>query len=216
MPLTLQQLISKTEVLLAQSAGSAVQTYAEPRIANYIQDAFNSLFLKAWWPQFCDWQTVTLDGTTGKPNADPTVVNRFIDIRVASPAGTNKKLKLPPADTNPTLFTGSNAMFMEGVAGPRVFRVWPFTTTDQIIIHGRRHPGTFALTQTVDFDETLLTMLAAWKYATSDGNNPAEAERMLQEFNTHLNLILHNLQNLGIPLDYRYDGTLTQWMEVPS
>lgn len=106
-------------------------------------------------------------------------------------------------------------MFIEGVAGDRVFRVWPFTATGDIVIHGRLHPGTYGLDDVVPMDDTLLTMLAAWKYSSSDGNNPMETERMLQEFNTHLNLILHNLQNQGIPLDHRFDGALTEWIEMP-
>lgn len=215
MPLTMQQLINKTEVLLAQSAGTAVQTYAEPRIMNYLQDAFNSLFLKVWWPQFCDWEQVTLDGATGRPDAPPTVLSRFVDLRTAMPANSSKKLKLPPGDQNPYNFTGTTPMFIEGVAGDRVFRVWPFTATGDIVIHGRLHPGTYGLDDVVPMDDTLLTMLAAWKYSSSDGNNPMETERMLQEFNTHLNLILHNLQNQGIPLDHRFDGALTEWVEMP-
>ena len=211
---TLQQLITKVERLIAQSAGTAVQTYAEPRIAQHLQDSFNGLFLKVWWPQFMTWETLALNGSTGEPSSVPAV-RRFVDIRAIFRADSNRRLPLPPGDSNPLLYTGTDPLFAEGITGDRVFRVWPFTATGSVVVNGRVKPNDFALTNDVDMDDTLLSLLAAWQYVVDDGNNPAQAEKLQQLFNTQLELVTHNLQNLGMALDYRYADTVNQWMEYP-
>lgn len=211
---TLQSLITRTERFLSQSAGTAVQTYAEPRIANYIQTAFDSLFLKVWWPQYMVWETLTLDGVTGTPTANPQI-NRLVDMRAAYRGGTNHALRMPPTDINPNTFTGdTTARYITGQATSRVFKIFPLAATGTVDLTGRVYPGTFGLSDTINMDDTLISLLAAWHYCVDDGNNPAQAEKFLQAFTTHFDLTTANLQNAGISLDPRLSNVPSEWWDV--
>jgi hypothetical protein len=210
---TFSQLITDVEGKLSQSAGVAVQKYAQPRIANYIQDSFDSLFLLHYWPQFCDWFHFDLNGTDGKPTTVPTF-SRFIDIRTAYITDTQRKLRQTPRGFNPLLFTGDKPLYIEGVAGDRVFRCWPKDSVGPVDIHARVYPGRFSLNSTVDFDRVLITSHAAWKYSVDDGHNPQQADKFMQEMNTQLQLLENALNFLPYELDPRLERVPNNWAEV--
>lgn len=206
-------LISSVERKLSQSAGVAVQKYAQPRIADMIQESFDTLFILHFWPQFMKWETITLDGTTGTPVADPSVW-RFEDFRAMFVTGTNHRLRQTPMSVNPNLLIqGDTPLYVEGQTGNRVLQFWPKTATRTIEAHGRVKPDDFDLNSNVDFDRVLLTAHAAWKYSVDDGHNPGQAEKFKQEFNTHLQLLEASLQQLPYELDPRLINVPTTWQE---
>lgn len=211
---TFGQLITSTEQKLSQSAGVSVQKYAQARIAGYIQDSFNSLFLLHFWPQFCEWTDFTLNGVDGKPTTVPPFT-RFMDIRVAYIGGTNRKLRQTPGSFNPNLLTaGDTSLYIEGCSGDRIFRCWPKTSTRMISVHARNYPGAFSINDTVDFDDLLLSTHAAWKYSMDDGHNPQQADKFLQEFNTQLMLLENALNQLPYDLDPRLAHVPNTWNEI--
>lgn len=208
------KLIEATQRKLSQSAGVAVQKYAQPRIADYLQDSFDSFFLLHFWPQFMKWETITLDGMTGTPVADPSVT-RFQDFRAMFITDTNRRIRQTPGSFNPNLInSGDMPLYVEGQTGSRVLQFWPKTATQTIEAHGRVKPDDFGLNDDVDFDRLLLTTHAAWKYTVDDGTNPGQAEKFKQELNTHLTLLEAALQQLPYELDPRLTRIPGTWAET--
>lgn len=215
MSLTLEETITEVETLLHQVAGPSVQKYSGPIIAKKIQDAFNALFTNDWWPQFRWWQTQTLDGSTGFAT-NASEFSSWTDIKNIFPSTETRRLSQLPDPMNPFLLTGTTPMFVEPQAGTKLFRIWPLASVGTIYVQGRKKPANFALTETIDFDEMCLQHLAAWMYATADGNNPAYAELLQTVYESRLKQLKGEMIG-NIPIDYdpRFAAVPTIWTEIP-
>lgn len=180
---TFQQIINDVEKELSLVSGSAVQTYAEDEIGYHIQQTFNTLFKKRFWHAYSSWQTFTLDGTVGIPDADvDDVLAAFTDIEVAFRGGTNIKLPRVPSFSNPALLTGTTARFIGPYAANplRVFQVWPNTAVGTITMHVRTHPGDFGDDDEILLDNDLLTLTAAVNMVSSDGAGSLQLQNLEQ------------------------------------
>lgn len=214
---TLEEQIAEVEVLLSQTAGASVQKYSEPRIAKFILEAFDIIFKKAWWAQFRHWQLVTLNGSTGIPTQDSEFWD-FGDIRAIYPSTKQVRLTQLPHPFNPWLMTGTQARYVEPQSGKKLFRVWPMQATDQLYVQGRKKPDDypFSLDNEIPMDDILLQNVAAWAYCTSDGNNPAEAQRFQAVFDLRLKALLgEEVGNVPIDLDPRFANVPNEWYELP-
>jgi hypothetical protein len=69
---TLARLITRVQEILSLSGGLGVQTYAQPKIVQYIQMGYTSLSEMRFWDDYTELETYTLDGTTGKVTTDLT------------------------------------------------------------------------------------------------------------------------------------------------
>ena len=191
------------------AAGQGVQLYAEDRIAEMIQHKFDVLFEEIFWPQFCTWAQYTLDGTLGIITTDlTTLVKRFEDIQVIYPENSNQSLpKLSPSTSNPFELSGTTPVAYEAL-GPtdtnktsRVFQIWPKAATGDVILRFRTKPDTFTANTTVDFDEQVLILGAAFDYAEDDGTNPNATQKFQNLFESRF-IQLKNTFNSGpISLD---------------
>lgn len=212
---TLSDNITEVEILLSQTAGVSVQKYTEPRIAKYVQRAFDILFKRAWWGQFRHWQLITLDGSTGFPTAASDYKD-IGDIMAIYPSDQQKRLTKLPFPMNPFLITGTQAMYVEPQAGVKLFRVWPIASIGQLYVQGRQKPANFSLDDDIAFDDLALQTLAAWEYCVDDGNNPAQAERLQVMFDQRLIALLgEEVGNIPTDLDPRFANVPNQWIEWP-
>jgi len=171
--------------------GTSVQVYAEDIIASYFQSAFDEIFDSYFWPEYTSWQTFTLDGTIGIPNANiDTYVKRIQDIGTMFIGGTRTPIHRMPSQENPSLVTGTSPKFYDAYTATRerVFRVYPAASTGTLDCRVRTKPADFISTSVIYLDKWLPIFRAAWLYAEQDAANPGLTavfqnrfeERMLQ------------------------------------
>lgn len=214
----LEEHIAEVEILLSQVSGVSVQTLTEPRIAKFICEAFDIAFKKAWWAQFNHWQgPISLDGSTGVPTVDSDFWE-FGDIKAIYPSTRQVRLTRLVHPFNPFLLTGTEAQYVEPIAGKRLFRIWPRQATDQLYVNGRKKPTgyPFTLESEIPMDDIVLQNIAAWSYCISDGNNPAEAEKFQLFFDQRIKTLLgEEIGNIPMQLDPNFVDIPNEWMPVP-
>jgi len=185
-------------------SGTGTQIYAEDVIGEMIQHKFDVLFDEAFWPQFLNWYTLTLDGTNGQSTTDLTsYIKRFEDIRVIYKEDTNTPLTvLSGTTTNPFELTGTSPLMYEADSEvDKVFHVWPKASTGNVIVQARTRPDAFTGEDTVNFDEQALILGACYDYAEDDGTNPNATQKFQGLFETRVKQLRHNLDRTPIALD---------------
>lgn len=214
---TMQALITDVEKALYQSAGPSVQLYSQDIIMQHLQDAFDHIFTKRWWPQFRKRETLTLDGVTGYTTTLPVYIKLYEDIRYVYPDTGSRPLSKLPLGIN-TLSNGFNngstARWVEGDAA-NIFRVWPAGSVGQVSVVGRARPDPFIITDTVPIDATLMRHFAAWSYFVDDSSNPDAAEKHRNLFETRLQQFESDSFNEPIMLDQNSTRVPTEWNEAP-
>ena len=214
---TMQALITEVEKALYQSAGPSVQLYSQDIIMQHLQDGFDHIFTKRWWPQFRARETLTLNGTTGYPTTPLVFIKYYEDIRYVYPAvGSRPLSKLPLAiNTLSDQFNNGNVpRWIEGDV-TNIFRVWPTGSTGQVSVVGRARPNPYVITDTVPMDSTLMKHFAAWAYFTDDSSNPDAAEKHRGLFETRLQQFEDDSFNEPIMLDANSVRIPTEWNESP-
>lgn len=206
---TLAQLVARTADRLSMVSGTGVQIYAEDRIAEMIQHKFDILFTETFWPQFCQWHTLTLDGTLGIVTTDLTdILKEIEDIQVLFIENSNTALtKISNLTTNPFELSGTTPIHYEGFSTgstyftSRVFQVWPKASTGDIIMRCRTKPDTFVANDTIYFDDQALILGATYDYLEDDGTNPNATQKFQSLFESRVNQLKDNFNNDPISLD---------------
>lgn len=205
--------------LLREVPGVAVQVYAEPRLEKLSQTVFDLIFRKHWFPSHCEWQTVTLDGTTGKPTSNLTV-DSFHDIKVLYPQNSDRPLPLLPHTMNPDNIAGTSARFVAPLRQPesggttKLFRILPITCTDSITFYARYHPGDQSDTPNnavFYIDKEIIALGVTYISLEQDGTNPGATELYQNMFNDALKTYDHAYDSPGIPLGNINETYPTQW-----
>jgi hypothetical protein len=216
---TASELVIAVQNALSQVSGSSVQLYSEDQIAASINKMYRFLRREADWPHLSVWETVTLDGTVGIPNGNMTQITSFDDIFAIYPSSSQRKLDPLPMDINPFLISGSRARFFtqyNNAALPlRLFQVFPVASTDTLYVNGRiPEPTTdFDPDDVVPFDADCLTQYAAWDYATDDGANPTQMDKLLNTAETRLKQLKRGIAK---PIVLSNNASVpNQWSEVP-
>ena len=189
---------------MSMVSGSGVQIYAEDVIGDMIQHKFDVLFDEAWWPQFTNWGTLTLDGTNGQSTTDLTsLIKRFDDIRVLFPENSNTPMTvLSASTTNPFELSGTTPIHYERDSlASKVFHVWPKASTGKVIIHYRTKPDDFTESDTVDFDNQAIILGAVYDYLEDDGTNPNATQKFQALFESRVKQLKNNLSAAPISLD---------------
>ena len=78
MSATIREIVNQALTVVGEVSGPGVQMYEDDRMKADAIRAFNMMFKKYPWQQYLDWFTVTLDGTTGRPNTGP--FNQVLDF----------------------------------------------------------------------------------------------------------------------------------------
>lgn len=213
---TLRELVNRTQVLLSQVSGNAVQLYSEDRIAVHVQTCFNMVFDEDFWDDFVQWFESDLDGTYGSPTADISSIVRFSDIQHVYPENSDVPLpKLPTTNVNPFKLAGTTPRyFAPDQTANKIFRIFPKLSVNHIAIKARIKPEDFTPDVTVRMDEDLLCHGAAWMYAEADGNNPGHAETMQTIFERRLSQLKSNQDDGVVELDPRVRKTNERWEEL--
>lgn len=216
--LTLSNLIAKVEARISEVSGPSVQTYSEDTIAGLLQEAYDYVIREAWWDHLMSWQTIALDGTTGKSTSDITCCSDFIDIRAVFTPVSSRPLPTLPRDFNPYMILGNNiAQYLEADLTPnRLFHVWPLTAQGNLYLHGRKsRAADFGPADTLSFDPIALTNYAAWKMTIDDATNPGQVSAFEEAFNKRIKQLKDAYNAKPIQLDPAVNPTMYGWQEFP-
>ncbi|NJL53762.1 hypothetical protein HC928_00555 [bacterium] len=208
------QLAQRVTRTLSMYPGTSVQLYAEDRIKDAIQQTFELVFDKHFWPEFASWQSWTLNESTGEVTATLTsLLKRWEDLAMVIPSGKQKPLPRLPHGMNPYLITGETPRFVEPYnANSRVFRVWPLEATGDVVCYIRTLPDEFSDSDVVPFDSVLLVNGAAYMMAEDDGTNPGAIEKFKGIFEKRLEQLEMQFQQMDLPLINDPNTTIpTEW-----
>src|SRR5215213_9459438 len=98
---TFGDIIINTQTALSMSSGLSVQTYAQPKLALALQDAFDFFFEKYWWRQYRRTSAVTFNATTGIITTDlSALVLKPEDLQFVWIDNYRSPLPLTPMDAN--------------------------------------------------------------------------------------------------------------------
>lgn len=213
---TMQQIITKVERAIYQSAGSAVQIYSQDILLDHVQQAFSHVFDLHWWPRFMVRELLTLDGVTGQTTVAPTYISDYKDLRYVYSGTYSTPLRVLPSTFNTQqLSAGTLARYISATPDAKLFKVFPITATDELLLVGRNRPADFAIDSEVPFDDLLMIHFAAWSYFTDDGSNPGSADKHQGLFESRLKQIEASEYNHPIELDMTSHYIPDRWGELP-
>ncbi len=201
---TLSQLTNRTLARLSQVEGTGTQIYAEDTIAEMIQHKFDVLFEEFWWDQFLTvGQSMTLDGTLGEVTTDLTDLIKSIDhIQAMWPENSDSQITKLPSTVNVANYSGTSpVVYGANTDAAKVFTIWPKTATGNIIVNFATKPDNFTANDTINFDDQLLILGAAYDYLEDDGTNPNATQKMLNMYNARVSQFRQRLNRAPIPLD---------------
>jgi len=210
------QLVSATEQMLYQAAGSAVQSYSQTLLLSKLQDAFDHLFLKEWWPHFTVRKQLTV--ANGLPTTPLQDIVHYEDIRYVYTETRERplaKLQLATNTLNPVWQAGGVPRAIEHNPAT-MLRFWPSQCAGTVLVVGRARPAPYLITQTFELDSLMLSHFAVWSYFTEDAANPDAANMHQAMFTDRYVSLKNNLFNEPIDLDpnsSRYPDTWTEgWL----
>lgn len=216
--LTFEELINKVVRQLRMVTGTSIQTYSEDIIAEHLQSAFDEYFEAYFWKEYSSWQTYTLDGTVGIPNADiDSTLSRIQDIGKMFVGGTDTQVPLFPQSLNPNLITGSVPRYYEQYITDRnrVFRVLPAASTGTVVCYVRTKPtASFIDSDTIYMDSELLVMKACWIHSETDGANPGQIKMFQKRADDRFETLISSITNstpVVINTGIANGNQFTQW-----
>jgi hypothetical protein len=139
-----------------------------------------------WWPQLMWFQRVPLDGVNGFLTEDLkgpiSFIDSFGDIAAVYPEGSNRKISELPPSVNPFNLnnSGIGPVFVSADATTlhRPFRVWPGTSTGNVVVWARQSaPTPVSDGDVLYMDRLLIAYDAAWMYCVDDGTVPAQVNK---------------------------------------
>lgn len=214
---TMTALIRDVQEALSQVSGTAVQTYAEDKIQRKLQEGFNLVRRRAWWPHLMEWRQYTLDGSTGTTTADIEDVLGIEDIRVIYQGGTNRALAKLSGNVNPYTLTGTRPRYFTAKAHDNLRRitVYPITAEGTLDMHVRPFADIFVPTDTVPFDADCLVNYAAWNYSADDGTVVGQIAKFQQLFESILGDLIKETTAHPIALNPYMRAYETEWAWAP-
>jgi hypothetical protein len=222
MSLTFAQLTQRVIASVGEVSGTSVQTYSEPRVREALEEIFEVVFRKYWWPQYMAWfGPYTLDGTIGiiTDNTFGQSVKDIRDVKTIIPLNAERGIPQLPDNRNPFNITGTTVRYYEALdaananAASRLIQFWPKSSTGQVYINARKFPTLVDSTHSF-LDNNLMIFGASWLILEQEDINPNAAalqERMFNE--TFADIMKHySEQPIENPIvGYSTERYLSEW-----
>lgn len=211
---TLSTLITRVQELLSLAGGLGVQTYAQPKIVQFIQMAYTDLADRRFWNDYTQEATYTLDGSTGKVTTDLTnIIKSFRDIQYVWYGDYASPLPKAPNNRSQTLIR--QLSFTNTGEASSVFKIMPVDNTGDVHVR-YRSKATLPFTELdeVPIDEELLVRRAALMYLTFDNANQAAITLVNNMFNERLNKLENLEDNHSKNLYSSSNQTVTEWHDA--
>ena len=211
---TLAEIITRVQELLSLAGGLNVQTYAQPKIVQYVQMGYNTLYMKRFWNDYTKVEKFTLDGMTGRVTADlSTKVKSFKDIRYIWYKDYATPLPLAPSNRAPDMIRQLSFGPSGIVSCP--FNIFPMDNSGEIWVAYRTKANLpFKETDVVPIDDELIVRWAAMMYLTFDNANQAAIQLVTKMYAEHLSELEKMEDNHARSL-YSYTAqTVTEWHDA--
>lgn len=224
---SIREIVNAAQKIVGEVSGPSVQTYGEDSMMEAAIQVFNMLHKKYYWPQFLDWQQLTLDGITGRVTTVDAFnyVRDFEDVFKVWIAGDQRPLALLPLGTNPFTISGSRPRYYSAInandaefVGKRI-RIWPAAAVGDIQVACRVYPingddlgenNAWTWDDIMELDFDMLVHGTAWRTLSNDDLNPSGAadQRGLMEgrFNDitkrYADMPIEVYSNGGVPMTW--------------
>lgn len=211
---TLAELITRVQSLLSLAGGLGVQTYAQPKIVEFIQMGYTTLCNKRFWNDYTQTAMFTLDGTTGKVTADLTnVIKSFKDIQYIWYEDYANPLSKVPNNRYGSIVR-QLGFGNSGIASCP-FIIYPVDNVGNVYVRYRTRATTpFTEDQEVPMDEELLVRWAAMMYLTFDNANQAAIQLVTKLYSDHLNDLEKLEENHARSLYSVTNQAVTEWHDA--
>jgi len=179
---TRQDLTASVYNELALVAGSSVQTYTEPQVIECIQNSFDHLFKKHFWPHLTTTTFHTLDGAGGVVTDTIVGLEDISDIKWVRESPFEEGNAIPYFEDgvfNTELLAYTTIGYSETGYDTKRIKFNPVTSEAEIAVRARRKPEPFQEQSIVPIDYLMIKHLVAANLLSTDGMNPsAEARQM--------------------------------------
>lgn len=180
---TVESIIKNTIQNMGLVTGIGVQQYTEPQIKSSINRMMLFLLGKRRWEHLTHWHNFTLDATTGRTVGDWDSCEQWEDVHEVR-VGNTEQMIVSPVTTEHLYTTGSEALYRtvipwdDAEAETKIFQFWPFTATGTVdVLYTHRPTAVIAPHDIVPFDEAIINFAVMWDVVSTDGLNPAAAEK---------------------------------------
>ena len=211
---TLADIITRVQELLSLAGGLNVQTYAQPRIVQFVTMGYNTLYKKRFWKDYTKIEMFTLDGLTGRVTADLSAkILKFSDIQYVWYQDYATPLPIAPENRTPDMIR-QLSFGPSGVAACP-FTVFPITNSGNIwVAYRTKAIMPFTETYEIPMDDELLVRWAAMMYLTFDNANQAAIQLITKMYSDYLNE-LEKLEDNHSKSLYSYTAqTVNEWHDA--
>lgn len=211
---TLDDIITRVQEILSLAGGLNVQTYAQPKIIQFVQMGYNTLYKKHFWKDYTKVEMFTLDGTTGRVTADlSTKIKSFKDIQYIWYQDYATPLPIAPDNRSPDMIR-QLSFGASGVAACP-FIVYPITNSGNVWVSYRTKATLpFNETDEIPMDDELLVRWAAMMYLTFDNANQAAIQLVTKMYSDYL-AELEKLEDNHAKSLYSYTAqTVNEWHDA--
>lgn len=201
---TVEVLAQDVFKMLSIAGGVGTQRYSEQQTYLLLEQCFDVLYIRQWWPDLMQWfSPLTLDGTTGLVIEDISAIKRFEDIRAVYVPNSDRPLPILPSSINPYNILDAQVLFIDSNAtNDKVFKVFSANATGTVAVHARLHPGTFVPSTQIKFDSLALELGVAWFMSEDDATNPGQANKFQVMFENRIKDLEAELSSKPISLDH--------------
>lgn len=211
---TVTEMVNRVTLLLSQVSGENVQVYAEDRIVDMLQNTYDTVFDKLWWPRRMRRETKALSGTDGEVTVVFTALTRYEDIKHIYREDEEWPLTEVPLNINPNVIKGSRARHYEPTqTAGKIFKCYPIASVGNVIAEYRTKQAVFNsdFDAVVDFDVDLLVFGSVYEYLEDDGTNPGATERYRNKYNGKYRDAMANYGTRIIPFRGARSTPLDKW-----
>lgn len=182
---TFGNLIERTLIRLSAMGGLDVQIYMQPKLAEILQQKFDTLFDKHFWRDLTTREVMAI-GVDGLPTADVSPkIKRFIDIEYIWLPGYDNPLPELKRDTPITRVT--QPCFAPYGDPQKRFMIVPASASSSVEISYRTKLAAFVEDDEVPLDDHMLIMATCSDYLVSEGANLKDAEKFQKMAETRYN-----------------------------
>jgi hypothetical protein len=219
------QIITGAQEIVGEVAGPGVQMYSEDRMFADAKRAFNMMFTKYQWDQYCEWYDLALDGSAGMVTTNALeYVRNFHDFLAVHQDNSDNPLPMLPSRFNPhTLVSGTQPLFWTSLPATHAqfllkrLKFYPITATGNVNIRAKVYPiknsEVFQLETYIHIDRDLMEYATAFMtLAFDDMNSNATATcKALMEQRFKDIMAALSSQPLG---NYPGGAPTNDWMQV--